>query len=209
MSRHVRRSERDRAARRSARARPAPGSSSAGEVRLIAGRWRGRRLPVASVAGLRPSGDRLRETLFNWLQPTLSGARCVDLFAGSGALGFEALSRGAASLVLVETDREARRVLAESVTRLDAEAMVTLDAGPAARFVAMAEGPFDLLFADPPFDRPELLECLPLAEALLAPNARLYIEQPASRSFELEQPGWISWRERRFGDVVARLFRRS
>lgn len=149
----------------------------------------------------------MRETLFNWLQPVLPDARCVDLFAGSGALGLEALSRGAASLVLVETDTEARRVLAESVERLAAGACVTIDPGPAARFAATATGPFDLVFVDPPFDRPELLDCIATLRPALAADARLYVEQPTASPLGLDASEWELGRERRFGDVMARLFR--
>ena len=95
--------------------------NATGQVRIIAGRWRGRKLPVADVQGLRPTGDRVRETLFNWLQADVAGARCLDLFAGSGALGFEALSRYAASVAFIEPDKQAGAMISQSMALLNVE----------------------------------------------------------------------------------------
>ena len=121
-------------------------------VRIIAGHWRGRRLPVADVAGLRPTGDRCRETLFNWLQPWLTGADCADLFAGTGALGFEAASRGAASVFMVEKHPKAQAVLRDSIEQLQA-IQVRLHAGGAMSLIEdFKPDSFDLVFIDPPFD---------------------------------------------------------
>ena len=152
-----------------------------GSVRIVGGRWRGTRLPVADADGLRPTADRVRETLFNWLQPALPGARVLDLFAGSGALGLEAVSRGAREAVLVERDARLATMLRDSVARLDAGAeveVVQADALSWLRGTAPTK-PFDIVFVDPPFAAalwPAVLEALP---AVLAEGAWLYLEGPA------------------------------
>src|SRR4051794_19363664 len=124
-----------------------------GKVRIIGGRWRGTRLPVPASPGLRPSSDRVRETLFNWLMPVLAGARVVDVFAGTGALGLEAVSRGAAHAALVERDTALARSLRETVTRLSAQKAVEVAHGDALAWLArQAPASFDVAFVDPPFD---------------------------------------------------------
>lgn len=153
----------------------------AGSVRIIGGRWRGTRLPVADADGLRPTSDRVRETLFNWLQPVLAGARVLDLFAGSGALGLEAVSRGAREAVLVERDARLAAMLRDSVARLDAVGQVEVAQADA---LSWLRGPasaqrFDVVFVDPPFAAalwPAVLEALP---AVVADGAWLYLEGPA------------------------------
>ncbi len=192
-------------------------------MRLIGGRWRGRRLPVPDAPGLRPSADRLRETLFNWLQPDLAGARCLDLFAGSGALGFEAVSRGAAEVVLVESAGNVFSGLRGSLARLEGDgngrsgvtgaasaAAVHLVNERAEVFLANNHRTFDIVFVDPPFDRDlqrPILQVL-AEEGHLASEALVHVEAPAERSFECIVPaeaGYRLHRERRFGDVAARL----
>ena len=145
-------------------------------MRIIGGRWKGRRLAVPPVPGLRPTPDRVRETLFNWLAPALPGARCLDLFAGSGALGLEALSRGAAEAVLVERHPAALRCLREAVDRLGARAEVV--AADARTFLRRCREPFDLVFLDPPYGSRLLAPCLHLlAEGgWLRPGGWLYLE---------------------------------
>ena len=126
-------------------------NSPPGRLRIVAGKWRSRLVPVADVPGLRPTSERIRETLFNWLAPRIEGARCLDLFAGSGALGFEALSRGAASVVFVERDELAANMLQEATRALDAEG-ATLVRADARRFLETCPAHyFDLVFLDPPF----------------------------------------------------------
>jgi 16S rRNA (guanine966-N2)-methyltransferase len=145
---------------------------------VIAGRWRGRRFPVADVEGLRPTGDRLRETLFNWLGPGIQGARCLDLFAGSGALGIEALSRGAASCDFIERDARAAAALRDVLGRLDADgARVYEEDG--LRWLASVEASYDIVFLDPPFGQTLAAPALErLREGHLAPGALVYIEYP-------------------------------
>src|SRR5690606_3705719 len=124
------------------------------QLRIIGGQWRGRKLRFPDVEGLRPTGDRIRETLFNWLAPELPGARCLDLFAGSGSLGLEALSRGAAASWMLERDAHAAGCLRENLQLLAADGGVVqhLDSLTHLR-QGNAEQPFDVIFIDPPFDR--------------------------------------------------------
>jgi 16S rRNA (guanine966-N2)-methyltransferase len=150
-------------------------------VRIVGGKWRGRHVPVADTDGLRPTPDRVRETLFNWLSPHIVGAHCLDLFAGSGALGFEALSRGAAHVHFVEQDRRMRVALAQMLTTLECrdasiaqhDAFTLLD--KAGHDPANA---FDLVFIDPPFSQAWQAPVLAaLAKsALLQAHAHLYVE---------------------------------
>jgi len=121
-----------------------------GSIRIIAGEWRGRKLPVIDVDGLRPTSDRIRETLFNWLMPYLSGSRCLDLFAGTGALGFEAASRGAHNVDFVESHRQVSQALSENIKLLEANAIVHNMAANAFLTRSATES-FDLVFVDPPF----------------------------------------------------------
>ena len=132
-----------------------------GRLRIVAGEWRGRRLPVLDQPGLRPTPDRVRETLFNWLAPLITGARCLDLFAGSGALGFEAASRGAGRVAMIEKSANLVRVLRENRLLLDARQVEVIQADAGLWLAGQAE-PFDLVFLDPPF-----------AENLLGPTLSL------------------------------------
>ena len=170
-------------------------------MRIIAGIWRGRRLSVATAPGLRPTADRVRETLFNWLAPRLPGSRCLDLFAGTGALGLEALSRGAASCVFVESSRAVLRQLEASLTRLEAHGATCVHA-QALDWLGRAAGPFDIIFLDPPFDSDLLGQAASLIAqgARLAPGGRVYLETAATRQLPLPE-GWTLLREQRAGDV--------
>ena len=177
-------------------------------VRLIGGTWRGRRLRFPAVSGLRPTADRRRETLFNWLAGDLAGADCLDLFAGSGALGFEAASRGAARVVMVEASREVVAALSASREQLGCEAARVVHA-PAARYLDRSPERFDIVFLDPPFDRPDLgaEACRRLERGWLAAGGLVYLEVPARR----ERPGvpehWQLERETRGGDARDLLYR--
>jgi 16S rRNA (guanine966-N2)-methyltransferase len=151
-------------------------SARSHEVRLIGGTWKRSKLPVPDRPGLRPTPDRVRETLFNWLGQTLDGWRCLDAFAGSGALGFEAASRGAADVVLLERDPVLVRHLQASRQRLGA---TQIHVTPGDALVWMARCPpqrFELVLLDPPFDSPLLLQALPLALPLVAEGGFLYLE---------------------------------
>ncbi len=174
-----------------------------GRVRIVAGKWRGRRLPVPAAPGLRPTPERIRETLFNWLAPRIEGARCLDLYAGTGALGFEALSRGAAEVLFVEQSDEAVRALRDSA-RLLAAADAEIHVGDAVRFLEKAEvRQWDIVFLDPPFGDVRLVELCRLIEARpwLAPGAAVYLEQDR-KAGPLELPdGWRIAREKCAGNV--------
>lgn len=156
-------------------------------IRVIGGQWRGRRLDFVPVAGLRPTPDRVRETLFNWLAPVIQGARCLDLFAGTGILGIEAVSRGAAGADLVEHNERACAQLRKSLALLDHDSL-RLHCQDALQFLrdkAPAAG-YDLVFLDPPYDRHLLLPCCQaLADGnWLRPGAQLYMEDPRALSEE-------------------------
>lgn len=154
----------------------ATGPKARGAVRIIGGRWRGTRIAVADRPGLRPSPDRVRETLFNWLAPDIDGARCLDLFAGSGVLGFEAVSRGAASAVLVERDAAAAAALAELADRLATDT-VTIERTDALSYLRGTPRAHDIVFVDPPFaDGVEARVLDALAHGWLAPHALVYVE---------------------------------
>jgi 16S rRNA (guanine966-N2)-methyltransferase len=145
-------------------------------VRIIGGAWRSRLVTFPAERGLRPTPDRVRETLFNWLGQDLSGKRCLDLFAGSGVLGFEALSRGAAEAVLVEHSRAVAGVLRENAARLGAHG-VRLVVGDAIHFLRdPGGGRFDVVFVDPPYDSGLVAAALARLPAVLAPGAAVYVE---------------------------------
>ncbi|MCD9029417.1 16S rRNA (guanine(966)-N(2))-methyltransferase RsmD [Luteimonas sp. BDR2-5] len=185
-----------------------------GKVRIIGGQWRGTRLDVPDVRGLRPTSDRARETLFNWLQPVLPGARVLDLFAGTGALGLEAVSRGARSALLVERDPALAAALAATAARLPGGEAVEVRRGDALQLLAGPAGstlpgspPFDIAFVDPPFADalwPAVLAALP---AVLQADAWLYLESPAERP-AVPGPGWQLHRELRARESHNALYRR-
>lgn len=172
-----------------------------GEVRITGGAWRSRRIRFDARPGLRPTADRVRETLFNWLGQDLAGWHCLDLFAGSGALGFEAASRGAARVVMVERDAAALRALGANRQALHAAA-VTVQRGDALEFIMQCRERFDLVLLDPPFALdcwPQLLGSLPQC---LKPQALVYCESAAAL-----QPGagWSVLRQGRAGQVFYQL----
>jgi 16S rRNA (guanine966-N2)-methyltransferase len=140
-------------------------SGSRNSVRIIGGSWRGRRVSFPDIPGLRPTPDRVRETLFNWLQHAVAGARCLDLFAGSGALGLEALSRGAKELVFVEQMVAASRTLQQQLVLLGGERKGQVVEMGATRYLRTPVPPFDIVFLDPPFGREALAEYVPLLDA--------------------------------------------
>lgn len=193
--------ERGPAEPRSSRAATRP----PGRVRIIAGRFRGRRIPVADLPGLRPTPERTRETLFNWLAGHLDGARVLDLFAGSGALGFEALSRGASSVVLVEKDRRAYLRLREVAASLDPERCQVVQAD-ALRWPRSGQQAFDLILIDPPFGAGLAAAALARVQAgrLLSAGARVYCEVAAKACpapWENPEHGaWQVLKETRAGD---------
>ncbi|MES1934839.1 16S rRNA (guanine(966)-N(2))-methyltransferase RsmD [Salinisphaera hydrothermalis] len=149
-------------------------------LRVIGGEWRSRVLPVADRPGLRPTPNRVRETLFNWLTPMLAGARCVDLFAGTGALGIEALSRGAAHAVFIERDRRAAAAIDAALATLgatDRGRVLIADGTQPARHLAGERA--DIVFVDPPFDANLHAAALAGIDDLVHPQSRVYVEYPA------------------------------
>lgn len=176
-----------------------------GQIRIIAGRWRGRRLPVPVRADLRPTPDRIRETLFNWLQPLLPGAACLDLFAGTGALGFEAASRGAAHVVLVEQDPQQAQQLQAQAGIFGAE-QIEVHAAEALNWLQHCTETFDIIFLDPPFDSSLLESGLALlnTRAMLRANSLVYIE---GRRGLAPPTGWAIHKHTRAGQVDAMLIR--
>ena len=179
----------------------------AGEVRLIGGQWRRSKLPVPDRPGLRPTPDRVRETLFNWLGQDLTGWRVLDAFAGSGALGFEAASRGAAEVLLLERDATLLRSLAEVKARLGADAVQVIGADALAWLSRCAPGRFELVLLDPPFDAEVLDAVLAAAAPTLSPGGFLYLEAP--REFTQAPAGFTRHRHLRAGAVHAHLFARG
>jgi 16S rRNA (guanine966-N2)-methyltransferase len=176
-----------------------------GHVRIIAGHLRGSRLPVPALPGLRPTTDRLRETLFNWLQGEVEGRRVLDLFAGTGALGLEAVSRGAAEAVLVERDPALVRSLEETVRRLKLT-NVRIDQADALTWLARgAEPRFDLVFLDPPFDAGLWQRAAQALVPWLAPKAWVYVELARAVAFQ-PPAGWRLHRESNSRDVRGVLY---
>ncbi len=181
--------------------------NKSGSLRLIAGNWRGRQLTFPDVEGLRPTGDRVRETLFNWLQPLLGFSRCLDCFAGSGALGFEAASRGAAEVVMVEADRQAFDTLKQNKASLQAE-QCELIHGKAEAYLNSIEKKFDVVFLDPPYqlDLWSQVATMLTEKDLLNAGARIYLEYPRREPQPALPESWHCLREKQAGDVKYALF---
>lgn len=184
-----------------------PRPMSLGKLRIVAGALRGSRIEVMDWPDLRPTSDRIRETLFNWLAPMIEGARCLDLFAGTGALGIEALSRGAASCVFVERERALAAHLKDTLDRLklDAAQLVQEDAS---QWLMRSSQPFDLVFLDPPFAA-DLWSSTAVAlqeRGWLAAGAWIYVENPRDQAPKL--PGsWRLHREGQAGNVQFAVYR--
>jgi 16S rRNA (guanine966-N2)-methyltransferase len=173
-------------------------------VRIIAGEYRGRRLPVPERADLRPTPDRVRETLFNWLGQTLEGRSCLDLFAGSGALGFEAASRGASRVVMVENALPVMKVLERSKDLIGAR-QVDLVLGDAFDYLRKTGETFDVVFLDPPFRQNALPALLAQLPPRLASGARVYVEAPAPVA---PAESWRELKRSRAGRVSYQLLER-
>lgn len=184
-------------------------SSAAGKLRIIGGEWRSRQLPVLDLPGLRPTADRVRETLFNWLQQDIPRAHCLDVFAGSGALGFEAASRGAAKVVMLELQSAAARQLASNINLLEAD-NIELHQVNAVDWLAQYQGAaFDLVFLDPPFASDLLAAAIRHLHQhkLLAADAGIYIECDAKQVLPELPQGWDIARQKKAGQVSYYLVR--
>ncbi|MBL4762536.1 MAG: 16S rRNA (guanine(966)-N(2))-methyltransferase RsmD [Gammaproteobacteria bacterium] len=177
-------------------------AKNSNSIRIIAGKWRGRQLTFAPVKDLRPTPDRVRETLFNWLQTRITNKKCLDLFAGSGALGFEALSRGADSVVFVEKQQQAVATLNKSLALLEADNAAVHHCS-AEQFIASAKQRFDIIFLDPPYNDNNLETLFKLIETqqLLEPNGLIYFEHDSHHT-EPELPkNWQIIRSKKASQV--------
>jgi 16S rRNA (guanine966-N2)-methyltransferase len=185
-----------------------PRGAQSHEVRIIGGQWKRTKLKVADRPGLRPTPDRVRETLFNWLGQDLTGWRCLDAFAGTGALGFEAASRGAAQVLLVEQDGSLLDQLKGTQTQLQASAVQVLRGDGVSALRQAAPGTYHVIFIDPPFDAPLFEPALAACPRALAPQGFVYLEAPVQYTDEKLQPlGLVVHRHLKAGAVHAHLLR--
>jgi 16S rRNA (guanine966-N2)-methyltransferase len=186
-----------------------PAPTGRNSVRIIAGAWRGRRIHFPDMPALRPTPDRIRETLFNWLQHSITGSRCLDLFAGSGALGLEALSRGAKEAVFVEQFPAAARALQAQLVRLGGSAKGRILEMGAARFLRTPGAPFDLAFLDPPFGTDALAEYIPLLDAgnWLNLGGLIYLENERAAGVPSLPAHWELLKSKSAGEVGYHLAR--
>lgn len=179
-------------------------------LRIIGGSWRGRKIQFPPVEAIRPTPDRVRETVFNWLQQDIAGARCLDLYAGSGALGLEALSRGAAQVVFVDVDQAVCRHLSQTLVQLgcDRGQVVCSDA---TRYLEAVPQSFDIVFLDPPFAERALADaCRRLDErGWLRMGGLAYLEDTATAGVPVLPAGWTLLRSKRAGEVGYHLARRD
>ena len=183
--------------------------TGSGEIRIIGGEWRRRRLPVATKPGLRPTPDRVRETLFNWLGQDLGGWRCIDAFAGTGALGLEAASRGATQVSLVETSSEALEHLRQAVQLLQAGNVRVVAGDGLGALRQQAAGSLNLVFLDPPYTSTVYEAALKAAHAALAPKGLVYLEAGLAWPAEaLAEQGFAALRYLKAGQVHAHLLQR-
>ncbi len=196
------------AAFRAASKAAAPGQP--GVLRIIGGEWRGRKIRFPPVAAIRPTPDRVRETVFNWLQGVTPGSHCLDLYAGSGALGLEALSRGAREAVFVDVEPAVARHLQELLRELGCERGRVVQAD-ACSFLDQVAVPFDIIFLDPPFAEPVLAATCRTIEARgwLKPGGLVYLESPAAAGEPQLPVGWTLHRSKRAGEVGYHLARRD
>ncbi|CEK11702.1 16S rRNA (guanine(966)-N(2))-methyltransferase RsmD [Legionella hackeliae] len=177
-------------------------------VRIIGGRYRGKKLSFPNVEGLRPTPDRVKETLFNWLMHDIHGARCLDAFAGSGALGFEAYSRGASRVVLVESSPKVYANLQQVASAFDSNALSVVQANAEDYFINSTER-FDIIFLDPPFAKNYLPNCLKILSQsdLLIPGGLVYLESPDKIS--LDPVHWAEKKSKQAGQVIYGLYEKN
>lgn len=183
-------------------------AKNVGEVRIIGGDWRGRKLPVLNAEGLRPTSDRVRETLFNWLQFDIAGADCLDVFSGSGALGFEAASRGAKQVVMLELNSDNARSLSSNRQLLKADNLSVHQVDSLSWLTQAPERAFDVVFVDPPFHQDFVTPTLTLlfSNGYLAEHSLLYLEQEKAAEWPALPEGWRCYREKQTAQVKYGLF---
>ncbi len=179
------------------------------QLRIIGGQWRGRKLSFPNVAGLRPTPDRVRETVFNWLAPVIAGARCLDLFAGSGALGLEALSRGAAAVVLVDNHTAVNQQLNANLALLQCSTATVVNA-ETRQYLQGPASEFDIVFLDPPYQLELLPECINLLEnkGWLTSRAWIYLEASSVSDLPVLPDNWTLNRSKTAGEVSYHLVQR-
>lgn len=185
--------------------------SANGQIRIIGGKWRGRKLPVLNSIGLRPTTNRIKETVFNWLAPYLSGSRCLDCYAGSGSLGFEAVSLGAVHATLIERNRLLYNQLIANCKQLESPSLTIINNDTLHYLAIPAAQPFDIIFIDPPFAENLINKTATFLEKnhWLAENSLIYIEK-ASCGDPLTLPtNWLCYREKTAGQVRYQLYRRT
>jgi 16S rRNA (guanine966-N2)-methyltransferase len=181
--------------------------AKASKLRIIAGEWRSRQLPIPDIQGLRPTPDRVRETLFNWINPYIPGAVCGDLFCGSGALGLEALSRGAKHLLFVDNSRIVSQQMTDNLATLGATNADVVAQNAAAFLESTTPRPLDIVFLDPPFRKGWLAQMIPLLEkGWLADRALVYIEMEKEADLPALPSHWSLKKEKTAGQLVYRLF---
>lgn len=188
--------------------------SARNQLRIIGGEWRGRKIPFADLPGLRPTPDRLRETLFNWLMAAVPGARCLDLYAGSGALGLEALSRGAARVDMVDNAEAVTEQLRQNLHILDADNAYVWSSDAIRWLKELSDShqrSFDIIFLDPPYREQLTQGCIDAIDrqSLLASNGWLYLEQGSDEILPKLPAGWSLFREKVAGQVCSRLIQVS
>ncbi len=187
---------------------PRPRAAQSHEIRIIGGQWKRTKLKVADKPGLRPTPDRVRETLFNWLGQDLSHWRCLDAFAGTGVLGFEAASRGAGQVLLVEQDGALVAQLKQIQTQLQADAVQVSRGDGVAALRTAAPASCDLIFLDPPFDAPLFEPAVAAAARAVSAQGFIYLEAPVAWTVEqLEPLGLVVYRHLKAGAVHAHLLR--
>lgn len=182
------------------------------QLRIIGGEWRGRKIPFADLPGLRPTPDRIRETLFNWLMADIAGARCLDLYAGSGALGLEALSRGAARVDMVDNTEAVAEQLQQNLQTLNAQNAYVWSSDAARWLSELGDSHqhrFDIIFLDPPYRKQLIETCIATIDkqSLLAANGWLYLEQGTDEAPPMLPAGWSLFREKVAGQVCSRLIK--
>ena len=179
------------------------------QLRIIAGQWRSRVIPFTEIPDLRPTPARVRETLFNWLQYDVPGSHCLDLFAGSGALGFEAASRGATSVVMIEKHVRAYQALCECAELLKANNVEIIQT-TAQQFIASTRNSFDLIFMDPPFTRNQISDDCQQLESMNCLNAaaKIYIESGTEQGLDDLPENWQPAHRKQAGNVAYHLFER-
>lgn len=177
------------------------------QLRIIGGTWRSRKVPFADVEGLRPTMDRVRETLFNWIGPYVPGSRCLDLFTGSGALALEALSRGASEVVMIDNSRAVISCLTDNLKTLKSNDGQLVQADAQQWLEQNTQARFDLVFLDPPFNKGLLAPCIEKLQPVLNPGALIYIEVESSHPHIEAPASWEKLKEKKAGQLKYFLYK--